>query len=240
MMNPARSESLPESIQFQRSPEGVEVTLLPPPRLRRSRKAVAASVLAALFLVALASLPWLGSRILGQEEAAFLFFPALALVLGMLIVGSEFRWDHETAVVEVRDGFMTLVRAGGIPPRQWKVDDLWSIQARTALGNPLAWVLVVMDRQGKSHEFFKGRPRIELEWLAGILRAATARVPVRRSEAEGIVERRSGGECQVCGTTMEARIVWCAKCRTPHHEECWVYNGVCSTYGCREIRFTRT
>jgi hypothetical protein len=39
---------------------------------------------------------------------------------------------------------------------------------------------------------------------------------------------------------MESRVVYCGKCRTPHHEECWSYVGQCSTYGCREIRFTRT
>jgi len=43
----------------------------------------------------------------------------------------------------------------------------------------------------------------------------------------------------VCGEKMESRVIFCAKCRTPHHEECWSYVGQCSTFGCREIRFTR-
>lgn len=34
--------------------------------------------------------------------------------------------------------------------------------------------------------------------------------------------------------------VLCAKCRPPHHEECWLFNGACSTYACKEIRFTRS
>jgi hypothetical protein len=50
----------------------------------------------------------------------------------------------------------------------------------------------------------------------------------------------AAGECQVCSEKMETRVVYCGKCRTPHHEECWSYVGQCSTYGCREIRFTRT
>jgi hypothetical protein len=49
----------------------------------------------------------------------------------------------------------------------------------------------------------------------------------------------ASGECQVCLEKMESRVVYCAKCRTPHHEECWSYMGQCSTYGCREIRFER-
>ena len=48
---------------------------------------------------------------------------------------------------------------------------------------------------------------------------------------------RSGGQCQVCGTEMRDRIVLCARCRTPHHEECWLYMGECSTFACKERRY---
>lgn len=40
------------------------------------------------------------------------------------------------------------------------------------------------------------------------------------------------GECQVCGTDRNGRWVACARCETPHHEDCWSYNDLCSTYGC--------
>jgi hypothetical protein len=51
----------------------------------------------------------------------------------------------------------------------------------------------------------------------------------------------SAGEdpvCQVCGSRIPADVrVFCRKCRTPHHKECWEYNGKCSTFGCGEERF---
>jgi hypothetical protein len=51
----------------------------------------------------------------------------------------------------------------------------------------------------------------------------------------------SGAEdpvCQVCGSRIPAEgRVYCRKCRTPHHDECWKYNGKCSTFGCGETRF---
>lgn len=47
-------------------------------------------------------------------------------------------------------------------------------------------------------------------------------------------ELLAGGRCPVCGSSMVARIVYCRKCRTPHHEECWNYAGQCSVFGCRE------
>jgi hypothetical protein len=44
--------------------------------------------------------------------------------------------------------------------------------------------------------------------------------------------------CQVCGTALAAgAVVRCAKCRTPHHRDCWEFNGRCSTFACGESRF---
>lgn len=52
-------------------------------------------------------------------------------------------------------------------------------------------------------------------------------------------ETRPGGQCQVCGTEMTSGVVHCARCKTPHHEECWKYAGECSTFACRERRYLR-
>ncbi len=39
--------------------------------------------------------------------------------------------------------------------------------------------------------------------------------------------------CQVCGEAIEqTTIVLCARCRTPHHQDCWSYGEGCSVYGC--------
>jgi hypothetical protein len=38
--------------------------------------------------------------------------------------------------------------------------------------------------------------------------------------------------CPVCGSPMRAALTTCRECRTPHHHECWLYAGGCSTYAC--------
>jgi hypothetical protein len=43
--------------------------------------------------------------------------------------------------------------------------------------------------------------------------------------------------CKVCGEDIVTDMVFCRRCKTPHHVECWQYYGACSTYGCRETRF---
>jgi len=44
-------------------------------------------------------------------------------------------------------------------------------------------------------------------------------------------------KCQVCGEEIGADLVFCRRCKTPHHRECWQYNGACSVFGCGETRF---
>jgi hypothetical protein len=43
--------------------------------------------------------------------------------------------------------------------------------------------------------------------------------------------------CKVCGDELRDDVVLCRRCKTPHHRDCWLYYGACSTYGCREPEF---
>jgi hypothetical protein len=40
------------------------------------------------------------------------------------------------------------------------------------------------------------------------------------------------GACPVCGTAVEEGPGRCARCKTPHHPECWEYLGGCAVYAC--------
>ena len=45
--------------------------------------------------------------------------------------------------------------------------------------------------------------------------------------------------CQVCGSKIPSdNRVYCKRCKTPHHKDCWEFNGQCSTYACGEKRNT--
>jgi len=51
----------------------------------------------------------------------------------------------------------------------------------------------------------------------------------------GAVENRvfEGSTCEICGASLAlGSIVRCRRCRTPHHRDCWEFNGVCSTFAC--------
>jgi hypothetical protein len=42
--------------------------------------------------------------------------------------------------------------------------------------------------------------------------------------------------CQVCGEEIDSDMVFCRRCKTPHHSDCWHFNGACSVYGCGETK----
>jgi hypothetical protein len=54
---------------------------------------------------------------------------------------------------------------------------------------------------------------------------------------EGQVKVIDVARCLVCGEGLVIDLVYCRRCKTPHHRECWDYSGGCSTYGCRETQF---
>jgi hypothetical protein len=40
------------------------------------------------------------------------------------------------------------------------------------------------------------------------------------------------GDCPVCAHPIVEEATRCAKCRTPHHTDCWEYLGACAMYAC--------
>src|SRR5262249_9815413 len=43
---------------------------------------------------------------------------------------------------------------------------------------------------------------------------------------------RMSGNCPICTSVLREPLVRCARCRSPHHAECWTYLGRCAVYGC--------
>jgi Prokaryotic RING finger family 1 len=43
--------------------------------------------------------------------------------------------------------------------------------------------------------------------------------------------------CRVCGEEIHEGLIFCRRCKTPHHRECWQYVGRCSVFACGETQF---
>lgn len=56
------------------------------------------------------------------------------------------------------------------------------------------------------------------------------------AEAVGVVldaaRELTGSSCPVCGHPVAESALPCARCRTPHHADCWKYFGGCAIFAC--------
>ncbi len=223
------TELKPELVDFRRTPDGVEITLLKPPIWLRSKKRLVTVCIVAAAITLFAAAPPIVLAILGDAPSVTVVFPFVFLFAGLCAVGTEINWERQVGVITITNGTLTVLTGPMAPPNQWPVRNVASVSA-WVYGS--VWELRVDLKEGAPYRAFKGRSRLDLQLCAGLLRTALA-PPQPTAIAPG-------GQCPVCGTALEERVVYCATCKTPQHEECWMYNGSCSTTGCREIRNTRT
>ncbi len=43
-------------------------------------------------------------------------------------------------------------------------------------------------------------------------------------------------KCPICSEEILLNMVVCSRCKTPHCQDCWQYNGQCATFACSETR----
>lgn len=66
---------------------------------------------------------------------------------------------------------------------------------------------------------------------------AAAQRPVVSEPSGILVLLPPTAHCLVCGDALAGRpLVCCRRCDTPHHRDCWRYNGSCAVYGCIEVQ----
>jgi hypothetical protein len=159
--------------------------------------------------------------------------PVVGAVVGLLWAGGlvagvrGLRLCRRTVAFESTGKALKVVESDflGRRVREWARADVWGFEVA---GGRLEFRMA----NGARTTVLAGRDGPTLEWIAGILRRGAP-----RKDVEVVSTTSSKGTCQVCATAMDDRVVWCRRCRTPHHQECWIYTGMCSTFGCREIGY---
>ncbi|HYF00343.1 MAG TPA: RING finger protein, partial [Planctomycetota bacterium] len=71
--------------------------------------------------------------------------------------------------------------------------------------------------------------------LLDALPGVTGRERIRVGPARQRIDADS--VCRICGTALaQGKVVRCAKCATPHHADCWAFNGRCAIFACGEVK----
>jgi hypothetical protein len=157
---------------------------------------------------------------------------SLSLVaIGWMVARSAWRVGADPETV-------SFVKVGpfGERRRSWPAWDVTSFWATHSGGEEAgdAWFLWVGFGNGRHASLVQDG--FDLQEVVDLLKKDRPR-SARPRPLEAPAGFEAGeGHCPVCGGGMSSRVATCARCRTPHHAECWAYVGMCSIYGCREIR----
>ena len=60
---------------------------------------------------------------------------------------------------------------------------------------------------------------------------------LQTDDIQMVVTEHDDSICMVCGEEIQNDSVQCRSCKTPHHQDCWEYLGMCSTYACGQKRY---
>lgn len=219
---------IPSTLAVRRLSRGAELTFLP---LLGTRGRWGRLLMGTLWgLTAI-----LGMSLMYPTRGTYRSWIARIGLLGILgSLAALVTWLNRSAKIQVVEETVLIILYPLGTTYQFKTGDLEFVQTfRSGRHAELQFLF----RGRPKIRLLRGRPPDELEWAARYLRVAIKGRPEQESEPMRV--DATVGDCRVCGEKMERRVIYCARCRTPHHEECWSYVGQCSTYGCREIRFTR-
>lgn len=136
------------------------------------------------------------------------------------IEASDAPWTREFLSDRVQQGLFKFHQ-----PASWRTTGAVTLDMGPA-GLTLKFTKSLLDDRIRLEAF------IELAVL--IFQQARGTVPVA-GIALAAVEVRGGSHCPVCGHEVSGGRN-CARCRTPHHEECWKYADGCAVFACQRRR----
>ena len=119
---------------------------------------------------------------------------------------------------------------------QWQINQLWHFRNYRSLLVTLSKGMLTVQKQAMLREFvaLEEFTRLVLELFDQMHLTQTVGIEfVASDQAQAIDDP----QCQICGDAICHDLVFCRRCKTPHHRECWQYFGACSVYACGEREF---
>jgi hypothetical protein len=121
-------------------------------------------------------------------------------------------------------------------PVRGAIDDLSGLLANDDIHVSIGGSRLIIRKRG----IVAGAPELELfARLSDVLYDRALHLWQRQSGIEILddapPEAAADPLCQVCGHRIPGQArVQCRRCRTPHHSDCWSFNGGCATFACGE------
>ncbi|MBM4088999.1 MAG: hypothetical protein FJ276_06130 [Planctomycetes bacterium] len=142
-------------------------------------------------------------------------------------------FDLKYVVSGAHEGDVKRLLSNGV---RWQVNRLHQLLGGTSLRVSIRNARLVIEKAGRMRrwEELEQFVQLALEFHDQAILTRDEGIEFLADNEAQLVEEPI---CRICGEPIVGDMVFCRRCRTPHHLDCWEYNGSCSTYGCRETRY---
>ena len=178
-----------------------------------------------------ARIPWPGTSAVVRIRSNQYGLPPWTLGHSLTLNNAD--WDRQFAIETNDDEAARGIVTGGVQSAVImlsRIRKAGGIDITIGNGEFVVQKLAVLDQSAELSAFV--RHTLELYDQATLSRS-TGIDFVDHQHAQMLEDAK----CPVCGDLITEAMVFCSRCKTPHHRDCWNYCGKCATYGCGELNF---
>jgi hypothetical protein len=118
---------------------------------------------------------------------------------------------------------------------QWQIEQLRRHMGNEEIQITLNRGSLVVSKPGyiKEHTALEDFVRFSLELFDQLMLFDAEGIEFVNEDQASVVD---DVKCPICSEEIMNNMVVCARCKTPHCQDCWHYNGQCATFACSETR----
>ncbi len=118
---------------------------------------------------------------------------------------------------------------------QWQIEQLRRHMGNNEVQISLGRGNLVVSKPGYIKDFvsLEDFVRFSLELFDQLMLVDAEGIEFVNSHQASVVD---DVKCPICSEEILQNLVVCARCKTPHCQDCWQYNGQCATFACSETR----
>jgi hypothetical protein len=121
---------------------------------------------------------------------------------------------------------------------RWQLEQLKRLTREPELSVSLSRGMLVVGKPGyiKDYQQLEDFVRFSLELFDLLMLVDAEGIEFLHADQAAVV---ADVKCPICSEEILLDMVVCARCKTPHCQDCWEYNGQCATFACSETRSIR-
>ena len=123
------------------------------------------------------------------------------------------------------------------PGVQWQIEKIRRHMGNNELHFSISSGRLLIAKPGfiKGYQTLEDFVRFSLELFDQLMLVNVEGIEFVNADQASVL---SDVKCPICSEEIMHEMVVCSRCKTPHCQDCWIYNGQCATFACSETRYS--